>query len=227
MGRSPDSEAPDCRDEAWLDQPVKVGDVALRREVLRGRVGWAVPVTFVEGRSDHITLFRRAGTLMKRPARTSTQDLAESLAADAYEVVDAVWEHTDVLEIAAAERWHWVWPMWSATTREFLCWYVNFQEPLRRSHLGWDTLDLALDTVVARDLSWRWKDEDHFALLQDNGVISADAAEHVRRDADRVIGETEQQRFPFDRDWSDWQPDTKWGLPTLPDGWAELGPLPD
>jgi hypothetical protein len=39
-------------------------------------------------------------------------------------------------------------------------WYVNFQRPMRRTAIGFDTFDLLLDLVIAPDLSrWDWKDE--------------------------------------------------------------------
>ena len=45
-------------------------------------------------------------------------------------------------------------------------WYVNFQEPYRRTERGIETMDLALDIIAEPDRSsWRWKDEDEFALL--------------------------------------------------------------
>jgi Protein of unknown function (DUF402) len=39
-------------------------------------------------------------------------------------------------------------------------WYVNLQEPFRRTARGIDTMDSVLDIVVARDGAWRWKDAE-------------------------------------------------------------------
>ncbi|MCM2579620.1 DUF402 domain-containing protein [Streptomyces sp. MTZ3.1] len=35
------------------------------------------------------------------------------------------------------------------------CWYVNFEHPARRTGLGFDTLDLVVDLVIAPDLNSR------------------------------------------------------------------------
>jgi hypothetical protein len=37
--------------------------------------------------------------------------------------------------------------------------HVNFQEPVRRTTLGFDTVDLVLDLVVAADGTWRADDQ--------------------------------------------------------------------
>jgi hypothetical protein len=40
---------------------------------------------------------------------------------------------------------------WEGAARAFGAWYVNLQEPFRRSRLGFDTQDLELDVVVSPD----------------------------------------------------------------------------
>ena len=42
-------------------------------------------------------------------------------------------------------------------------WYVNLQEPFRRTAGGVDTADQLLDLVRTKDGEWRWKDEDELA----------------------------------------------------------------
>lgn len=198
------------------------GSSALLRHVHRNRVGWAVPVTVVDETPERVMLLRRAGTPMKAPARASIGDLFERLMRDDFDVVDTTWAHTNLIEIIPTGRWHSVWPMWSSDNWEFLCWYVNFQRPAQRSRLGWDTFDLSLDIVVRPDLSWHWKDEDHFAILESVGLMSGEEASSVRRDADEVVADVEARAFPFDRDWSTWRPDPTWQLPVLPADWSDL-----
>jgi predicted RNA-binding protein associated with RNAse of E/G family len=53
-----------------------------------------------------------------------------------------------------------VWVFWEGPERHFDSWYINLQEPFRRSELGYDTQDLELDIVVLPDLSWQLKDDD-------------------------------------------------------------------
>jgi uncharacterized protein DUF402 len=46
---------------------------------------------------------------------------------------------------------------WAGEKRTFAGWYVNLQEPFRRTWLGIDTQDLEIDIVVSPDGSWRYK----------------------------------------------------------------------
>lgn len=59
-----DGSTVDRRAKMWS---VRTGEPALLRHVLRGRVGWVLPVNVVEDTSDRVALFRRAGTPTKRP----------------------------------------------------------------------------------------------------------------------------------------------------------------
>lgn len=202
------------------------GSPALLRDVWRGRVAWAVPVTVVADDPDEVRLLRRAGTPTKQAAHGSIDELFAHLAAGTFEVEDATWRHTAALEIAPLGRWASIWVMWFEPSWEFAAWYVNFQRPLQRTPLGWDTRDLSLDLVVSADRSWRWKDEDHFALLDEHGLLGPGEADEIRREGDRIVADIEAARPPFDRDWSAWRPDPAWGRPTMPDGWADVDPGP-
>ena len=95
-------------------------------------------------------------------------------------------------------------------------WYVNLEEPWRASSVGWDTRDLALDIVVERDGSWRWKDEDHLAAAVERGWITPEKASAVRAEGERVLA-----AWPFPTGWEDWRPDPRWEVPHLPAGWDE------
>jgi predicted RNA-binding protein associated with RNAse of E/G family len=84
-------------------------------------------------------------------------------------------------------------------------------------------MDLALDIIAEPDRSsWRWKDEDEFALLIDEGVLSEEVAARVHEEAQAVVGRIERDEPPFDSAWPSWRPDPAWGLPELPDGWELL-----
>ena len=56
--------------------------------------------------------------------------------------------------------------MWTPAW-EFLGWYVNLEEPFRRTPLGFDVRDLQLDILVDPERKWRWKDSE----LPEPGVI--------------------------------------------------------
>ena len=65
-----------------------------------------------------------------------------------------------------------VFVFWEGPERRLACWYVNFQDPFRRTAIGFDTLDHELDLVVEPDGS-RWlKDEDSLDLRVADGRFS-------------------------------------------------------
>lgn len=98
-------------------------------------------------------------------------------------------------------------------------WYVNLQDPLRRTAMGFDTTDHALDAVVAVDGAWRWKDEDELAHAVANGLFTPADAERFRADGERAVDRIRRGEPPFDRDWTSWHPDPAWPTPGLPEGW--------
>jgi predicted RNA-binding protein associated with RNAse of E/G family len=144
--------------------------------------------------------------------------LARGLAGLEWPLIDSPWDVSSLM-LHREGDWYGIWLSFLASG-EHWGWYVNFQEPYRRTEHGIQTMDMALDIIVEPDRSsWRWKDEDEFALLLDHGVIDAAAAARVRGEADRVIGLIERDEPPFDSAWPRWKPDPAWGRPGLPEGW--------
>ncbi len=105
---------------------------------------------------------------------------------------------------------------------DFIGWYVNLEDPFRRTRTGIDTCDLALDIVVAPDFSWHWKDEDDFAEMQERGLISAGRAAEIRANGERAIERIATRANPLNEQWPAWRPDSSWTVPRLPDGWEPL-----
>lgn len=188
------------------------GDPVLLRYVFDGRVRWAVPQIFVEQAERRVSLYCRPGTGGKRPHRAFI-DFPEQLATGEWEYRDFEWQRHHVLWLQLLDRFHSLGLFWTDAW-EFRGWYVNLQEPVRQSPLGFDTGDHALDVTVAPDGSWTWKDEDHLARLVELDVFSKDEATSIRAEGERVMEE-----WPFPTGWEDWRPDPAWPVPTLPEGW--------
>lgn len=93
-------------------------------------------------------------------------------------------------------------------------WYVNFEQPLRRTPIGFDFCDEKLDLVVDVGGTWRFKDEDELEHAARMGLVDADA---VRAEAERVLAQP-----PWPTGWEDWRPDPSWPIPALPQGWDLL-----
>ena len=112
-----------------------------------------------------------------------------------------------------------VFVFWEGRARRFACWYVNFQDPFRRTPIGFDTLDHELDLVVEPDGS-RWlKDADALDGRVTDGRFTTAEADEIRAEADRVERELAAGRRWWDDGWSRWEPPGEWAAAPLPDGW--------
>lgn len=100
----------------------------------------------------------------------------------------------------------------------FRGWYVNLEEPLVPTQLGWDFEDHLLDLWVERDRTWRWLDEDELEGAVARGIFTAEQEVEFRdagvRARDRVLG------GDFD-EWCRWRPEPEWRQPELPAHWAD------
>jgi hypothetical protein len=129
----------------------------------------------------------------------------------------------DVLRLMFPGRQHAVLLFWEPPNNQrFLSYYVNMEEPFRRTPIGFDTCDHALDIVVQPDFTWAWKDEDELAAFVSSGAYSAEFASSVRAEACRLIDDIERRAFPFGSGWEAWEPDPSWDVPALPDDWREI-----
>lgn len=139
------------------------------------------------------------------------------------ELVEEEWRR-DMLRLMFPGEAHSVWCFWEGDDRHFARYYVNMEEPFRRTAIGVDTNDHALDIVVEPDLSWSWKDLDELESLVAGGSYSPEFGETVRSEAERVIAEIEGGRGPFTSGWDRWAPPPEWTVPRLVPRWREEPP---
>ena len=197
------------------------GDKVLLRGVWRRKLWFAIVAYIVADTDDLIALYWRAGTPNKIPGwRLSAQDI---LVEERLKLIDSTWTRTDLLMLVKPGASHSVELMWDKDTSEFLCWYVNLQEPLRRTPLGFDTMDQALDIVISPDRAkWRWKDEQEFADMMELGLISPGEAQAIRAEGERVIQMSATNQPPFCDGWEKWSPPDDWSIPEFPQNWDQL-----
>ena len=172
----------------------------------RGRVWRAQACRIVEESSETTALWIPAGAPAKVPGR------GLRIPRDDWELVDTAPKRDQVC-VARPGRAHSVYVFWSHD-RVVDHWYVNFEHPLRRSRVGFDTFDEKLDLIVRPDGRYRWKDEDELEQAAAAGLLDAAA---VRAEAARVLAE-----WPFPTGWEDWRPDPSWPAPRLPKGWERV-----
>jgi predicted RNA-binding protein associated with RNAse of E/G family len=196
------------------------GDAVALREVWHGTIFEARPATVVEDTPSQVILYVQPGASVAVAVDDDGSELR---------IPDRSW-HLELREVRAYSILSFAWP---DTPYAILLrrdpdgsvhdWYVNIQEPLRRTTLGFDTVDHALDALIARDRSsWRWKDEDELAEAIAAGLFTDEDAHTFRAAGERGVERVVLEEPPFDRDWRAWRPDPAWPLPDLPAGWDTL-----
>lgn len=193
------------------------GDPVALREVWHGHVWAARPATVVADRDDQTSFFIPAGTTWMAPVRDgrSLRLPEEAFALEPAITVDHVLSFAwPGVAHASLLFFH---PDWRPRH-----WYVNLQDPLRRTGIGFDTLDHQLDLIVELDGTWRWKDEEELAAAIARGLIAAGDEARLRAEGERAVRRVVGREPPFDEDWTTWRPDPAWPAPALPDGWERV-----
>lgn len=193
-------------------------DPILLRSVFRGRVRFAFPHTFAGAEDGRIAFYIRPGTGGKLVPRDEHGRYMERWVAGVAPA-DHVWVERRVLWLARPGEAHSLGLLWHDATDRFLGWYVQLQKPLKRTSLGLDTTDHALDIEIDPGGAWRWKDEVDFADAQALGVFTPDEAATIRAEGERVLS-----AWPFPTGWENWRPDTGRELPQLPANWHVVSP---
>ena len=204
------------------------GETILVHEVWRDRVWAARPMTVVEDDGERVALWFPKGTIWKRPIPPSThpvsgdrgERLARCLALDEWIFEDALWD-VSTLVLAQFGDWHAIWVSWLDDGEQW-GWYVNLQEPLRRTRCGFETMDLTLDVLIENDRSWRWKDEDELETFVAMGVYDDALVERLRAEGLRVARRAERNEPPFSKAWKTRRPAPATPLPVLFDDWRTL-----
>jgi hypothetical protein len=132
------------------------------------------------------------------------------------------WRGHGVLHLQRPGEMHAVWVFWKGKQRQLAAWYLNVQEPFRRSRFGIDTQDLELDIVVAPDGSWRYKDDERLEGWVERGRWTAAEVAEIRAEASRLGELLDSGCRWWSEKWATWQPDPDWPQPTLPPGWDAL-----
>lgn len=191
------------------------------REVWKGRIWTARAATVVEDRGDRTLLYVAPGMRWKCPVNPDGS--WQRVPSGRWVLGDRVWRGKHVLSVAWPEVAHAVLLYWDEAWR-FLGWYVNLQEPLRPTPIGFDYMDHVLDIEVEPDGSWAWKDERELAASVQHGIFSAEEADRIRAEGDAAVARLRAREEPFDETWLGWRPDPSWRVPELAPGWDRIDP---
>jgi len=194
------------------------GETIALRQMWDGRIWAARPATVVEDAPEQTMLLAPRGIRWMAPFHDGKR---LKIPQAEFELVPQRYEEAHVLSFSWPDTWYAVllflqedWEPWS--------WYVNLEEPLRRTATGFDTVDHELDVIIELDGSWRWKDEDDLAEAIRRGLIPAEDEPRMRTDGERAVRRILDRDPPFDRDWTTWRPDPSWQVPILPEGWDRV-----
>ncbi|MCA1824570.1 MAG: DUF402 domain-containing protein, partial [Frankia sp.] len=132
------------------------GDVVLRREVLHGRLWCAMPTYVVADDAELLVVFLQTGSKLGFPEMPAEWTHAWHAAGHTQ------WSGHGRLMMHRPGDAYSVDVFWEGPDRRFAGWYLNLQEPYRRSSDGFSTLDHELDLWMPAGGAWRMKDEDLF-----------------------------------------------------------------
>ncbi len=191
---------------------------------LRGvgiKVFWAFPTIVVKDESDLIVLYMPAGVLGRNVAHKPTPE--ELFFLTELKVVEFTWKRTDVLMLIVPGEAFSTYIMWETGTRSIDCWYVNLQEPIKRTCIGFDTLDHTLDVVISPDMSeWKWKDDDELAAAQKVGFYSSAQAREFWTEGEKAVRLITSERRSLYEEWKNWQANPQWKIPKLSPLWDRM-----
>lgn len=186
----------------------------------------ARPLIVVQDTAELSVLWMPHGTVRKVPDGAhidpiypvSRKDrIIADLARGDWHYQDHTWEVSTLVTMRPADSYA-VWASWLPDGTHF-GYYVNLQLPYRRTPIGFEAMDLMLDSVVQPDLSWQWKNDDEFEEIVELGLYSQDLARHIRAEAGRAIADLEARRWPFDGTLLELRPEPAPTAPVLHSGW--------
>ncbi|MEU3188907.1 DUF402 domain-containing protein [Streptomyces sp. NPDC006923] len=210
----------------------EAGQTVVRRDVYRsGRVWTEQALRVVDDTGAALVTACVPGTEVRWPSlyakaladgdRAVRTEAFDAMATGEWSLADGVWQETEMLMWKPPAAWFSINAFYvpDGDGRRLRNWYVNFEQPTRRTREGFDTFDLTVDLVVDPDLSrWTWKDEDEYAHVRRLGIIS-DAEHRAVEDARaEVLGMLADRSGLFaaaDR-WAAWRWEPAWPVPRLP-----------
>ena len=206
------------------------GDSIALRGTVDGRLWLAQSVIVVQDTADETILLLTPGAQCAFPDgywRWRRDDNSQGTRWDdakshAWTLREFAWQTNRLLMFLEPRKYYSTWYFWDHATDRFLCYYVNFQLPYRRSHCGFDTLDLELDLVIDPSFTWKWKDEDDYREGIRQGCIGEQWVEEIERAKGEVFDRLRERRHPLDGSWVNWRPDPAWRALSLPERWREV-----
>jgi hypothetical protein len=199
------------------------GQSIVLREVAGKKIWRASPYMVVRDDAELIVLYSPIGVLSKYHLMPDGKRVKPNQKINSeWVLTDMKWEKFFVLRLSIPGAHYSVLIFWDYPSKKMDVWYINLEDPLQRTPLGFDLTDNFLDVIIEPDLSgWHWKDEDEFAEAIELGIIAPEKARAIREEGKRVANWIQSGKSPFNQ-WATWTPDPAWKVPVLPHGWDRI-----
>ncbi|HEY7730171.1 MAG TPA: GNAT family N-acetyltransferase [Gaiellaceae bacterium] len=193
------------------------GETIVRRELWRGRPWMGTPVLVVEDEPELLVTYLPRGARFEFPDGDWPGDGRHPWHGR------GAWEGHGVLMLHRPGDRYSVWHFWDGHRRRFAGWYVNLQEPFRRTPIGFDTQDLELDIwIPAAGGGWEFKDWELVDERVADGRFTASEAEGIRETGRRLAAQLDAGERWWSDGWAGWRPDRSWTATPLPPGWEKM-----
>jgi hypothetical protein len=193
------------------------GEVIVHREVWRGTPWQASPVVVIEDEPGLLATYipEEAPFVFPRSADGRPHPWAGR----------GGWSGHGVLVLRRPGEAYSVWHFWDGPERRFAGWYLNLEEPFRRTSIGYDTQDLELDVWIPVDEPWRFKDAEVLDERVRDGRYTEEQVAATRALGAEIGVMLDRGGRWWDERWTSFEPDRAWRAPRFPDGWEEA-PVP-
>jgi hypothetical protein len=192
------------------------GEVIVHREVWRGAPWIAFPVVVVEDAPELLVTYLPEESPFVFPP--SADGRPHPWAGK------RAWHGNGMLALRRPGEAYSVMHFWNGPGRRFAGWYLNLEEPFRRTAAGYDSQDLELDVWVPVDGPWQLKDSDLLDQRVREGRFADEQAVAIRRVGDELLERLERGERWWDERWASFTPEAGWRAPSFPMGW-EATPL--
>jgi hypothetical protein len=179
----------------------QAGETIVRREVRNDGWAWCqIPVVVVHEEPDMLATYVPSGAPFTFPPGPEVHPWGDR----------DHWQGHGVLMLQRPRDSYAVWVFWHGEEREFGSWYLNLQEPFRRTGTGYDTQDLELDLILHPDGGVEWKDDELLDVRVEEGRFTQDQAREIRAEGRRLEAELAARGHWWDSWWALWEPDPAW-----------------
>jgi len=203
------------RRDLMQQSPFHPGQPIVLRQLWRGKVWEARPEIVVQDTPELRAFYKVTGTVWKdadpdiKPANRNHQ---------VWSFKNVVWTFGGTLRLSVPGKAYSVIRM-NNLDRSIYGWYINLEQPLRRTSIGFDYEDEILDIFISPDLSsWHWLDEDELTEAVDTGLMSSEKVAALYKDGEEALVLLQSGKSIFN-EWGKWRPDPEWSIPTLPEDW--------